>query len=93
MTEPNTKLNNIIYESKKTKIILREIEAKGKTRKFIIDYDGEKTHYDDCFGKIEYNTGWRTYVFNPSENTIWSSDCLIKIKEFIDYLNLERLLK
>ena len=34
-------------------------------------------------GKIEWYAPWRRYVFVPKEATVWSSDCLMEVAQFM----------
>ena len=52
-------------------------EWQGKTKKWFIHNEKE------CIGEIKWNGGWRQYVFDPVEDTIWSWDCLKEVHEFI----------
>lgn len=44
-------------------------------------------------GVIKWHSGWRQYVFEPLDETIWSSGCLKEITEKIDAIMAERRTK
>jgi hypothetical protein len=37
-------------------------------------------------GTIEYDYGWKQWVYCPNENTIYSSGCLTDVIDFLDQL-------
>ena len=41
----------------------------------------------EILGVIQFNGGWRQFVFMPQPDTYWSRGCLEKINEFLDILN------
>jgi len=45
---------------------------------------------NDRLGEIKWFARWRCYAFFPGEETIFNSECLKDIKEFIDKLMEKR---
>ena len=43
----------------------------------------------EILGIIQFNGGWRQFVFMPQPETYWSKGCLQRINEFLDKLNKE----
>ena len=68
-------------------ISFRELEFKGKTKKFAVV---PKKNQDDSIATILWSGGWRSYVLEIDERTHWSSGCLKQIINFIDKLMEER---
>lgn len=68
-------------------IRFNEVNNPGKkTRIFeVINLSG-----DYILGFIHWYTAWRQYIFEPLENTVYSSDCLIEIQNEIKKLNYEQ---
>jgi len=50
----------------------------GKTKVWIV-----ATKEGERLGEIRWYGGWRSYVFHPSEATIFEKDCLRNIADFI----------
>ncbi|MCB7129197.1 MAG: hypothetical protein J3T61_06650 [Candidatus Brocadiales bacterium] len=42
------------------------------------------SYEDELLGFIQYNTGWRRYVFFPNSPTYYEQDCLRKIADFVE---------
>ena len=62
------------------------VPFKGKTKRFEI----KTTSTGLIIGKIQFQPGWRCYVFEPVFPTIWSSNCLLDIIVKLNELNDER---
>ena len=63
-----------------------EIEMKGKiTKTFQV-----ATKNGDGIGRIKWFSNWRQYCFFPDENTLYNSECMKDVSEFIDGLMQER---
>lgn len=45
--------------------------------------------HNDQIGIIQWDGGWRQYVFTAFPSTIWSSGCLKDVQEFIEALMAE----
>ena len=41
-------------------------------------------------GEITFTKDWKRFVFVPQPETIWSSDCLRDIADFLDQLQKEK---
>lgn len=67
-------------------IKFEEIPFEGKTKR--IEVINIKS--GDILGRIQWNTGWRQYTFEPSYPTVWSQDCLADIIQKLEGLNLHR---
>lgn len=63
-----------------------EMENIGKKTKV---YDVYSTHSDDFLGSINWDTGWRQYVFSP-DMTKWSVGCLRQLADFVETLNMQQ---
>jgi len=59
------------------------IERKPKTNVYLVR---NIVHGSDL-GRILWYGGWRQYIFEPGQSTVWSHDCLKKIEEFLLTLN------
>jgi len=71
-------------ESKYIEFML--IEKKPKTDVFAII---SKSHLDQL-GIIKWYAPWRQYCFFPEEQTIWNTNCMQDVKEFIRILMAKR---
>jgi hypothetical protein len=82
------KIMSFIMAKKKTKEYIEFVELKTslKTRQFVI----RNLTHDESIGRISFNVGWRRYCFFPYSETVWSSDCLMKVIQKIDALNQDR---
>lgn len=69
---------------------LRVIERYEKNRKTPIYLLCRQDNESIKLGLIKYNTSWRKYCFYPIEETIFDSNCMLDIINFMDKLNLER---
>jgi len=49
-------------------------------------YDLINNRSGDLLGEISYYGLWKQWVFIPFENTAWSIDCLINVKDFMGSL-------
>jgi len=67
-------------------MVFEEIERKPKTS--VWQVLNRKSSY--VLGLIEYYTGWRQYVFEPSGNTEFNNSCLNEISGFLTELNNNR---
>lgn len=47
----------------------------------------------NTLGWIDWRIGWRQYVFEPNDNTSWSSGCLRDVIAFLDAQNLKQRTK
>ena len=47
----------------------------------------------DELGRIEWYAGWRQYCFMPHGNTVWNTNCLCDIQNFINILMLKHVPK
>ncbi len=80
---------NLINMGSKDYLMFRELEFKGKTKKFGVV---PIKNHDDLLGIIKWDGGWRQYVFEldgDNGTTIWSGGCLKQITDFIDKLMLD----
>jgi hypothetical protein len=41
------------------------------------------SHREVRLGVIEWYSPWRQYCFNPEPDTVWSSDCIEAVADFI----------
>ena len=57
-------------------------------------YSVESNHSGDNLGQINWERGWRQYVFNPYHDdettTVFSHDCLLEISQFIKKLMINK---
>jgi hypothetical protein len=53
-----------------------------KTKTFIV----VSQHDQSSLGRIEWDGGWRQYVFKPHSGCQWSWDCLWELSEYIKRL-------
>lgn len=60
-----------------------QIPYSGKTKRF--EVTAVKTQI--TLGRICWYSGWRQYVFMPSFETLWNSECLKSITEYLEQLN------
>lgn len=74
---------------KKTSYLtFHERECKTKTKVFeIINIKNYSVGFIKWFG------AFRKYSFEPNEDTIWDSNCLLEVVDFIDKLMLEHKLE
>ena len=61
----------------------------GKDKKTKVILIISKRH-DNVLGQIRWYGSWRQYVFFPSEDTIWNSECMGDVQECIAQLMAER---
>ena len=66
----------------------QQVPFKGKTKRFEVI---SKMH-GYSLGRIQWESGWRQYVFSPAYPTIWNKDCLKYIEDFLQHLMDERKL-
>jgi hypothetical protein len=59
------------------------------TRKTAI-YDVFNSRSRERLGTVHFYAIWRQFVFSPAEETIFNTQCLGLIKEFVDELNVAR---
>lgn len=71
---------NIRFEETTDKTLLAR-----KTKTFYI----YSNHSNDFLGKIYFLGRWRCYVFEPTNNTIYSCDCQREIADFTENLTKE----
>jgi len=64
----------------------KQIPHKGKTKRFSVI---SKQH-GFPLGEIKWYGSWRQYSFYPNGDTIWNTDCLKDIQDFIQQLMDER---
>ena len=57
---------------------------KRKTKVFDVNVCG------DSIGTVKWNNNWRQYCFYPSNDMMWSHDCLIDVFWFLYGLMRER---
>lgn len=62
-----------------------EIRLIGKRKKTSV-YEVTNKKSGDVLGVIYWHNGWRCYVFEPKEETIWSSGCLNELELFLERL-------
>lgn len=67
-------------------IEFKQIPFEGKTKKFGIIT--KETH--ECIGEIKWYGRWRKYSFFPEPNTVYETDCLTDIVNFIKDLMYDR---
>jgi hypothetical protein len=60
-------------------------------KKKTADFSVVSNHNNFLLGTIHWHSGWRCYVFEPIENTIYSWDCLKEISEVILEIHKDRL--
>lgn len=61
----------------------------GKTKVFLV-----RSKVDGCeLGFVKWYANWRQYVYEPVDNCVWNSDCLIELSAFIKVLMLDRKLE
>jgi hypothetical protein len=58
-----------------------------KTQVWDVESSDQKTY----LGTILWKTGWRRYVFEPAERSVFDRACLDEIAQFIDDLMDKRL--
>ena len=68
-------------------LMFRELEHKGTTKKYAVV---PKSNQEDIIAVILWSGGWRQYVLEIDEKTIWSYGCLKQIYNFIDILMKDR---
>ncbi len=74
---------SIVFDRRTTKHLeFRVTEVRDKTNVYVIFSILSKAK----LGEIRWNPGWRRYCFFPEMNTVFDSDCLEDIKDFIDVL-------
>ena len=78
---------NCSAKTEKEYITFREMEHKGKTKKFAVV---PLKNQEDILGIILWSGGWRSYVLEINERTQWSTGCLKQIYNFISKLMEER---
>ena len=73
----------MVKRQEKEYITFREMEHKGKTKKFAVV---PLKNQEDILGIILWSGGWRSYVLEINERTHWSTGCLKQIYNFISKL-------
>lgn len=70
-----------------TYLTFREVKASPgrKTKIWVVRGTG-----DIKLGEVRWYAPWRQYCFYPEDATIWSTDCMIDLCEFIAKAELER---
>lgn len=66
----------------------KQVPYEGKTKRFEIISKSQSVD----LGIIKWNSNWRQYCFYPSDQTLWSRDCLKDIQDFLNNLMEERKL-
>ena len=56
---------------------------KRKSTRKTLDYTLVSCGHDDILGTIEFYPNWRQHVFIPAHGSIWSSDCLADVRDFL----------
>jgi hypothetical protein len=72
----------------KSNIRFEEIEDVLKERKTKI-FCVYSNHSNEKIGKVVFNGRWRCFVYEPDEDTIYSSDCQREIADFTENLTNE----
>lgn len=72
--------------TQKTFLRFREQPAKGTTSIHAV----LSIANDTPLGVIKWRSGWRRYVFEPCDSTVFDAGCLKEIVEFITNLMLDR---
>ena len=63
----------------------------GKTKIYeVLAKAAEAKEFEIVLGEIRWYGAWRKYAFFPMENTVYESDCLHDIAEFLKVLMKER---
>ena len=57
-------------------------KEKGRKTNIYMVRRNDKMGYGHLLGLIKFDGGWRQYVFEPAENTKWSSGCIDRISLF-----------
>jgi hypothetical protein len=85
------KKDRVIYENKQgTKVYIHQCTTPaGRTTKVFAVRRDDNRGLCRYLGGIEFDGGWRQYVFNPDNGTQWSAGCMQKIVDFINELNEE----
>lgn len=63
-----------------TYIAFTETRDTGKTKVWSVDNTNDGSH----LGEIKWRGGWRKYVLAIEPDTIWSSDCLRDVVDFME---------
>ena len=69
----------------KTHLEFLDVTPDDPTRKTKV-FEVASKHDDSILGMIQWDGGWRQYVFEPCENCKWSWDCLSQLSDFIKKL-------
>lgn len=72
-----------------TFIELPQDKNKKKTKTFVI----KNKEYGGRIGIVKWYSGWRKYTFFPDNNTLYESDCLSDISNFLTQLMKEHKLE
>jgi hypothetical protein len=60
-----------------------ETEKKPKTSVYSVS----SNHDGTLLGKVYWYSHWHQYIFEPTMNCVWSSDCLGELNDFISVKN------
>lgn len=69
-----------------TFLAFTEVRDTGKTKVWSVDNMEDRSH----LGHVRWYGGWRKYIFEVDQPTIWSADCLADVAEFIEFAMAER---
>lgn len=82
--EKKEKLPLVVHSTKYLEFIW--ISSKPKTKVFAV----VSVNHGDELGRIEWYSRWRQYCFMPHGMTIWNTNCLKDIENFITTLMISR---
>lgn len=63
----------------------KQVPFEGKTKRFEII----SINHGDILGRIYWYGAWRQYIFSTTFGTVWNTDCLKDIIDFLHELNME----